>query len=404
MTETKVKARLLTDSGWRYLAADEDFVQLIAESSRGVWVDIFADPDDSTVELRRLSSCPQLAGVDAALAAKGGEYPPWYPPKAKAFGESIFARAYWLGATDSSHEIRAQEVHILAGKRFAITLRYPLRSWDMAQKNQKEMSGDRCPGEDGLRLPCVEKNMAVLNQRRGRPRATDEAAAVQGRDSFGLELAIAVLDEIIDSVFESLNAIRLIADRLEANVVEGAVVSGVRRQRLLGRPRQVAPGADGTGSKPLSHETLNIRRLLRQVRWSFLPSDEISELRSGPFLDLDDSGVELRLEDLCREADRAIETVREVIQQVQQVVELSTTLETERLNRTIYVLTIAATVLLIPTLIAGIWGMNFHPIPGTGTPDGFWLALLALVVLSGSAAVAIRWFLRWYLRREEGSQ
>ena len=61
--------------------------------------------------------------------------------------------------------------------------------------------------------------------------------------------------------------------------------------------------------------------------------------------------------------------------------------------RTIYVLTIAATVLLVPTLMAGLWGMNFDYIPGTGSREGFWLALLILVIMAAGAAFAITWYL-----------
>ncbi len=68
-------------------------------------------------------------------------------------------------------------------------------------------------------------------------------------------------------------------------------------------------------------------------------------------------------------------TVRDVIDQVQQVVELSNSLKTDRLNQTIHVLTIPATVLLVPTPIAGIWGMNFDQVPGEDVRQGFWIAL-----------------------------
>jgi magnesium transporter len=101
----------------------------------------------------------------------------------------------------------------------------------------------------------------------------------------------------------------------------------------------------------------------------------------------------VQLDDLVREANRAVETVRDVIQQVQQVVELSDSLKTQRLDGTIYALTVAATVLLVPTLMAGLWGMNFDYIPGAGLRLGFSLALLILVIMAVGAALAIRWYL-----------
>ncbi len=103
MTETQIVARELMDSGWRDLLRSEDATRLIAGGSRRVWVDIYADPQAARTELQRfISGCPQLREIEPERATKGGDYPPHYPPKAKAFGQSIFVRAYWLRATESA--------------------------------------------------------------------------------------------------------------------------------------------------------------------------------------------------------------------------------------------------------------------------------------------------------------
>lgn len=379
MTDTtKVVAKFLSADGWQPLAS-EDALDLIAKGSERVWVDITAkDPPSATPELERFtSSCPQLEGIDPHRAARGNDYPPRYPPKAKAFGRAIFARAYWISAKDFPYVIRAQEVHVIAGQSFALTLRYHPRDWDMRDFPGPGM--DSRSRRDYLDPDEVEKDVAGLHDRLGRGSKARKSFPWTRSSSFGLEVAIAVLDQIIDSMFETLNAIRLEADDLEGRVLQHAGDNGAK---------------GGKAADKLPERTLNIRRLLRQVRWSFLPSDEISELRSGPFLGLEDPGIDLQLEDLGREADRAIATVRDVIEQVHQIVELSNSLKTQRLDRTIYALTIAATVLLVPTLMAGLWGMNFERIPGTGLNNGFWLALLILGVMSAAASYAIRWYLR----------
>ena len=261
----------------------------------------------------------------------------------------------------------------MAGKNFAITLRYPSHQWDMRDIGTPKADS---ASSDRLEPDEIKRDVESLHQRLGRHTGTEKIDKLY--DSFGLEVAIAVLDQVIDSVFESLNAIRLIADGLEGDLLRDAQRSGTSGSRQ---------------SDELLQTTLNLRRLLRQVRWSFLPSDEISELQSGPFLHLDDRGIEVQLDDLVREANRAVETVRDVIQQVQQVVELSDSLKTQRLDGTIYALTVAATVLLVPTLMAGLWGMNFDYIPGAGLRLGFSLALLILVIMAVGAALAIRWYL-----------
>jgi magnesium transporter len=62
-------------------------------------------------------------------------------------------------------------------------------------------------------------------------------------------------------------------------------------------------------------------------------------------------------------------------------------------NRIMKSFSIAALVFLPPTLIAGIYGMNFHHLPGLDTPWGFWLAVL------GMLAAAISPYLYFRLRR-----
>jgi len=374
-SEPTIRARLLEGNQWRDLLPGEDDRQLIDKGSLRLWIDILASPDEAQLKLRRLTDrCRQLTDVDPRRATKGGDYPPKFPPRAKAFKDCIFARAYWLGATGTSHKIKGQEIHILAGERFAVTLRYPTRIWDIRTPKFE-------PGWDdgGLEPDKIEADIISLRRRLERSDVPYDTIGQQPKDVFGLEVAVVLLDQVIDSVFESLDAIRLFADNLEGTLMEGTEENGA---------------SGGRGPEAIPQETLHLRRLLRQVRWAFLPSEEVGELHSGPFMNLNKyPGIEWQINDLSREADRAVVTVRDVIEQVQQVVELNNSLKTDRLDQTIYVLTVAATVLLVPTLLAGIWGMNFARIPGTGYDEGFWLALLVLAGMAASAAMVISAYL-----------
>jgi magnesium transporter len=60
-------------------------------------------------------------------------------------------------------------------------------------------------------------------------------------------------------------------------------------------------------------------------------------------------------------------------------------------NNIIKIFSVAATMLLPPTLIASIYGMNFHFMPGLDTHYGYPLALLAMVI---SAVVPYVYFRR----------
>jgi magnesium transporter len=82
------------------------------------------------------------------------------------------------------------------------------------------------------------------------------------------------------------------------------------------------------------------------------------------------------------------------MQQVQQVGDLITTLKADKLDRTTTALTIVATLLLVPTLLAGAWGMNFRRIPGAGVRGGFGIALLVLAVVASMVGLGIWLYLR----------
>src|SRR5262249_42796743 len=169
------------------------------------------------------------------------------------------------------------------------------------------------------------------------------------------------------SVFKCLDELRQAAEQTEIHVLR-------KRDWLWKQSRW--PEIDG--------EILGLRRLLGKVRWAFMPSDEIDELCSGPFINAakEDAGIEFRFNGLSREADRAVAAVAEVREQVANTVELRDSLKADRLNSTTYALAAVATILLIPTLIAGIYGMNFRTMPGLGWRLGFWEALGAMVLLA----------------------
>ena len=60
-------------------------------------------------------------------------------------------------------------------------------------------------------------------------------------------------------------------------------------------------------------------------------------------------------------------------------------------NEIMKVFSVWAVVLMPPTLIASVFGMNFANIPGAGSPFGFSAAILAMI---GAMAVALWWFRR----------
>ncbi len=83
----------------------------------------------------------------------------------------------------------------------------------------------------------------------------------------------------------------------------------------------------------------------------------------------------------------AVETYREL---------LSTALETQlaiisnRMNEIIKALSVVATVVLPPTLIASVYGMNFEWMPWLHDPNGFWIALTGMVLVTTGLLLYLR--------------
>jgi zinc transporter len=66
----------------------------------------------------------------------------------------------------------------------------------------------------------------------------------------------------------------------------------------------------------------------------------------------------------------------------------------DQMNRTMYVLTVAATVLMPPSLITGLLGINVGGMPGADNSWSFWMVILLLVFLAIVEVVILRRF-KW---------
>jgi hypothetical protein len=357
----------------------ESVAELLTDPERLAWVDMTYE-EGVTEELLAdvMARCPALEGLIPERAARREEDPTKRPPKAKAFRGFVFARMYALETAgpperaDEEH-LAAQEIHLIAGPSFAITIRYGPLAWSLVRLVREGIKYPRPIDVPGLDLARVRGRVVELR---------DRTEPADPRSVFGLEVAVALADAVIDSVFDAMNDVRETADSVERSVLD-------KREWLWTRRKW----------PELDRRVLGLRRVLRQIRWAFMPTDELSEMGSGPFLGLAgrDPGLAFKLDDLGREADRANHAVADLIDQVEHMVQLRDSIKTDRLNATTYALTILATVLLVPTLIAGIYGMNFRHMPELRWRAGYFLALSLMVV-----AVIVVWrAIRYALRRAD---
>jgi magnesium transporter len=171
-------------------------------------------------------------------------------------------------------------------------------------------------------------------------------------------LLYALLDEVVDGYFD-------VVDRLEdaSEDIESAVFAD-------------RPVPD------LQEHIFRLKKKVLQFRRQVMPLREVLDLLG------EEVGVVTdRLRPYYRDVADHVLRVLEFIDNVRDL--LTTALEahlsqvSNRLNQVMKQVTSWAAIILVPTLIAGVYGMNFiRPFPDFDHPAGFWIAV-GLMVISG---------------------
>jgi magnesium transporter len=184
-------------------------------------------------------------------------------------------------------------------------------------------------------------------------------------------LVYLVLDAAVDSYFPELDRL---SDRIDA--LEERVLSGDADRRGLGELLE------------LKRRLLELRRVLapmRDMANALLRRDVgiVSEKALPYFQDLYDH--------LIRVLDQ-LDLYRDLLA---TVVDARMTVASNSLSAIMKRLTAFTVILMVPTLIAGIYGMNFEYMPELSWPLGY---AFALALMAGTVVVAVTWFRRngWF--------
>ena len=115
----------------------------------------------------------------------------------------------------------------------------------------------------------------------------------------------------------------------------------------------------------------------------------VEKILGGRLLRLYEDDKDL-IEDLSIEFEQLIARCKSLLRTITNVRDSYRAVMDTRLNETIRLLTVITLAFTVPTMIAGIYGMNV-PIPGEHAPYIFWVIIIISVLISGSLAV---YFLR----------
>ncbi len=193
----------------------------------------------------------------------------------------------------------------------------------------------------------------------------DRGASTAGR------LLYSVLDAAVDSYFPELDRLSDRIDRLESRVLEGE--------------------ADPDSLR----EVLSIKRRLLELRRVLAPMRDVANQLLRRDLDIVDEAAIPYYQDLYDHLVRVIDQLDVYRDLLATVLDARLTVASNSLNAIMKRLTAFTVILMVPTLIAGIYGMNFDAMPELALPYGYPLVLGVMVL---TVVVAVTFFRRrgWF--------
>ncbi len=178
-------------------------------------------------------------------------------------------------------------------------------------------------------------------------------------------LAYHVLDSVVDHYFPLLDQIDAFVDDLE--------------EHILGGERMVLDSV------------FHLRRALAQLRRHVAPAREVMATLANRPSEYLRPETQVYFRDVYDHVVRELEAVETYRDLLSGAMETYFSVISNRMNEVIKVISIIGTVILPPTLIASIYGMNFRVMPLTQLGLGFWYALLMMAGVS----LGFVWYLMW---------
>jgi magnesium transporter len=185
------------------------------------------------------------------------------------------------------------------------------------------------------------------------------------------DLLYLLFDAAVDSYFPELDRM---SERIDA--LEDRVLQGEADRRNL-------------------QEVLSMKRRLLEQRRVLAPMRDVANMLLRRELDFVDDESEPYYQDLYDHLVRVLDQVDLYRDLLATVLDARLSVASNNLNAIMKRLTAFTVILMVPTLIAGIYGMNFRFMPELRWVAGYPFALLLMVA---SAGLAIVWFWRndWF--------
>jgi magnesium transporter len=184
-------------------------------------------------------------------------------------------------------------------------------------------------------------------------------------------LLYAILDSVIDEYFPLLDRLSDQIEDLEDRILEGGQIRGTLRS------------------------ILDLKRELLELRRTLSPTRDVANALLRRDLPLVDDTSAPYFQDLYDHLVRVLDQLDLQRDLLASALEANLSVTSNNLNAVMKRLTAFTVIIMVPTLIAGIYGMNFHFMPELSWPFGYAFALGLMAVAMAFAAAFFKrndWF------------
>ena len=254
-------------------------------------------------------------------------------PKVDEFAEYLYLVARYFDYDAPARCLTSDQISIVLGRNFVLTFQ--------------------------------ERATGAFEPVRERLRAETGAMRAHGPDY----LAYALIDTLVDRYFIMLDHLSDLAEELE--------------ESALTRP-----------TPSLLAEINRVKHEARSMRRAVWPLREVLNTLSRADNDFFTADTRLYLRDIYDHTVHVLESLETVRDLLADLLDIYLSSVSNRLNTEVRILTVLTTLFMPATLIAGIFGMNFHEMPLLADADGFWVAM---GLMGGAAAfmAASFWRRNW---------
>ncbi len=305
-----------------------DAERLIGEERCFVWIDVTDPQADEVDALGAIFSLHPLTIEDAHHRHQR--------PKVELFEGYAFVVVHPLAMRDGPDggELMDQELHAFVGPRYIATIRY---------------------GAEPFSLKSVEHRWL------GQP----EMLAGEG----GGFATYVLVDEVVDGYLSIIEAFEDRADDLEDDIFEEPVTEdeGSELQERIFR---------------LKREVVRLRRFAAPLRQSLDMIQEEPKIAG--------SKLQPYYRDVSEHVLRVTELADNIRDLLTSLLEVRVSQVANRMNDIMKKLSAWAGIILVPTLIAGIYGMNFSNMPELGWSVGYPAALATMLLAGGVLYVVFK--------------